>query len=82
MSEPVDTGGPAFAADNFYTNQEGMTLLDYFAGQAMSQLAATPAMAALLKEASGSGCEFPNLFAMKCYTLAAAMIAEKRRREQ
>lgn len=40
------TGGPAFAAPghpgNEFTQQEGMTLLDYFAGQTMNGIMSDP----------------------------------------
>lgn len=73
-----DDGGPAFpthhrfdkgaSAINEWT--DGMTLLDYFAGQAITGLLAND-------ERSGS----PTEFALDAYLFAAAMIAEKRRRE-
>ena len=30
------TGGPAFQRDNFHSGVEGMTMRDYFAGQALA----------------------------------------------
>lgn len=72
----TDNGGPAFpvafkefngAGDlcDFYTN--GMTLLDWFAGQALMRFEQ----------------EYHEYEAMAkdCYDIATAMLAEKRRRE-
>lgn len=56
----MNTGGPAFPG----------TLLDWFAGQALSGVIADPA---------GSGCAEGN--AWEAYQIATAMLAEKARRE-
>ena len=39
MSAPINDGGPAFPSDNFgQPSQIGMSLRDYFAGQALAGL--------------------------------------------
>lgn len=67
-----DDGGAAFPDPDFY---HGMSLRDYFAGQALAE------------------CEWPDWdipdprratdeeVARRCYDIATAMVAEKRRRE-
>jgi hypothetical protein len=80
MTEKRDDGGPAFPLETWisdedgqfpypYSEDPGMTLLDWFAGHALAGLVAgqTP------------GSEFD--LARHSYDQAAAMIAEKRRRE-
>ncbi len=61
-------GGPAFPAGRPYngTIDEGMTLLDYFAGEAMKH---TPREADCIEDAA----EF-------CYSFAEAMLRERNRR--
>jgi len=83
----TDTGGPAFPSegeghgDSNYWDM-GMTLLDYFAGQAMQGELASQEFA------PDGGYYYANdksnryNLAEKCYNIAEAMIAEKRRREQ
>ncbi len=45
MSTPINDGGPAFPREDYQTadagGQEGMTLRDYFAGQALMGLIAS-----------------------------------------
>ena len=75
----MNTGGPAFPQHGWskdpqvlerMRNQGGMTLLDWFAGQALAGVIADPA---------GSGCAEGN--AWEAYQIATAMLAEKARRE-
>ena len=75
MTTKHDTGGPAFPArgeilmgigSKIAINTEGMTLLDWFAGQALATLPSNQKADYLAKEA---------------YRTAKAMLAEKRRRE-
>ena len=75
----TDTGGTAFPQHPLETDvllrnesafQGGMTLLDYFAGQALSGFMANTTVDM-----------HPKDMAECCYNTAAAMIAEKRRRE-
>lgn len=71
MTTKHDTGGPAWPSQRPCLCEQcgeaaaygGMTLLDWFAGQAV---------------ASGSG---QRCTAEEIYTMAAALVAEKRRRE-
>lgn len=67
----TDDGGPAYPCpeDGVAGREPGMTLLDYFAGQAMR----------LCDDVSVTDAAD---FAGRCYSVAAAMIAEKRRREK
>ncbi len=94
-----DTGGPAFPADSRdvshlagterdYQPQmfSGMTLLDYFAGQAMQGELASQDYTNDEGRFPG-GCYYANnvenrlVLTEKAYAIAEAMIAEKRRRE-
>ena len=48
MSEPIDDGGPAFPVENDFNKEynyvcKGMTLRDWFAGQAMQAMLSNPA---------------------------------------
>lgn len=67
-----DTGGPAFAAMNETCGQDGMTLLDYFAGQVLI---------GYVSRYGHQGSVDSSTF-KDCYDYAAGMIAEKRRRER
>jgi hypothetical protein len=68
-------GGPAFPFEHGHSpdacnvRESGMTLLDYFAGQAMSVLS-HPAFDP----------RTPDAIARRCYDTAEAMIAERERR--
>ena len=72
----TDTGGPAFPVpsyvnsngETFSSNIQGMTLLDWFAGQAMKEFLRTSSDCAWVASLS--------------YEQAEAMIVEKCRREQ
>ena len=63
-----DDGGPAYPAGQY----EGMTLLDAFAMQAM---------VGILRNLEGLRPDDIPLMASDAYGIAAAMVAEKRRRE-
>ena len=81
MSNETDTGGQAFACQySKYENQGGMTLLDYFAGQALAGLTDrdNDGIATVAKKTDS---EYEDVAALYAYGIAAAMIAEKRRRE-
>jgi len=78
-AKKYDDGGPAFAtAENGdFKNawhQEGMTLADWFAGQALVSMINDPAMR---DDESLAWSDY----ARESYNFADAMIAEKRRRE-
>jgi hypothetical protein len=53
MSDPIDDGGPAFPAGTYCNNfgdevpMRGMSLRDWFAGQALAGMRANPALAKL-----------------------------------
>jgi len=69
VGEQHDSGGQAFPLSEFpgVTN-DGMTLLDWFAGQALAGLAAEPELSS-------------ERVAEIAYDCAERMVAEKRRRE-
>lgn len=90
MSEKHDDGGPASSIilgenkDQGFIEFSGMTLLDHFAGQALVGLLAyspTDDSLGYFSECEGIETAHANRMAKDCYMLAAAMIAEKRRRE-
>jgi len=73
----IDDGGMAFPRihDGLAKN-EGMSLLDWFAGQALAgMMAARPKLGPLTEE------EFDTSMANIAYMLAGKMVAEKRRME-
>lgn len=67
----TDNGGPAYPVPD--DGSEGMTLLDWFAGQALVGLMTSQHTDANATE---------EAFAGDAYAQAAAMVAEKRRREK
>jgi hypothetical protein len=89
MTEPKNTpscngdnGGPAFprpvGGDGYGATSDeavGMTLLDYFAGQALVGMLAQWAVD------DNATPEYRHV-ALHAYTIASAMLAEKRRRER
>lgn len=86
--EPSDTGGPAFPraatqemmeADCFA--EEGMTLLDYFAGQALEGFMQAHGWISYMEHPEHRE-HLLNTYARDSYAIAAAMLAEKRRRER
>lgn len=72
-----ETGGPAFPPNAGWRDNEsscrGMTLLDWFAGQALSSI---------LAEWAESGEGWHTDAADKAYRVAASMIAERKRTKQ
>jgi len=82
----IDTGGEAYPRNEghyedeaWVENPPGMTLLDHFAGQALVGELACQDEEDVGMYSSNEGCGV--LLAGRCYTFAAAMVAEKRRRE-
>lgn len=78
-----DDGGPAYPGtetDGHYYPAPGMTLRDWFAGQALAGLidGASKAISELAKD---TDVDAKALTACMAFSLADAMIAEKRRRE-
>ena len=69
MSTPINDGGPAFPSGDGYQRALGMTLRDYFAGQALVGLLAHP-----------SG-EDPEVAVNFAYRLADAMLEQRARKE-
>lgn len=81
-SPKFDDGGPAFphpinkhAAGFQYKVVDGMSLLDHFAGQALAgDLASQSEHTGFYESESAS-----SALASRCYRIAAAMLAERRR---
>ena len=73
MAEKINDGGPAFPAsyytdDGEWAKRDGMTLRDYFAGQAVSQIIATCA------NDTTHGMSKADYFAGRAYEIADAML--------
>lgn len=69
MNTPqINNGGPAFPRqpNEYISGHEGMTLRDWFAGQALSGL--------LTQSVDAAEPEFPLIFASAAYEVADAMI--------
>jgi hypothetical protein len=81
-----DDGGPAFPVDCVIDEEDGMTLLDWFAGKAMQAFltGGASALDEIFMEDPRPEEDRPSgeLVAECCYDLAAALVAEKRRREK
>jgi hypothetical protein len=80
MSEPINDGGPAFpVADTIYPNGQmqygfnGMSLRDYFAGQALAGILACPVPIRL----SDGPIAANNSYSKTAFVLADAMIAAR-----
>lgn len=65
-----NTGGPAFPVQDAYSmsTEQGMTLRDYFAAQAMMAIIAHP---------DSDGYKPPSAFAKTAYVMADAMLKER-----
>jgi hypothetical protein len=74
MSAPINDGGPAFPSDYIpgTATTPGMTLRDWFAGQALSAIILTPL--------SQNGCATFFGSANEAYGYADAMIAARERK--
>lgn len=76
MSEPINDGGPAFPVifdhSDCTSEQEGMSLRDYFAAKAMAELIASFA---------GGDSTYAEKTAEHCYRFADAMLAERSKRK-
>lgn len=75
-----DNGGPAFPVlDSSYGNlglrDPGMTLRDWFAGQALSGMASIESIGAIATEA---GMQAPRFMAAYSYLIADAMLAARK----
>lgn len=87
MTSKIDDGGPAFpnpalASDNFVSSSDvtGMSLRDWFAGQALAGVAAK-----CLTEAHAAGAspiDAVNLAAGLSYGMADAMLAARKQEHQ
>ena len=84
MSTPINDGGPAFPAPAYAANitDKGMTLRDYFAGQALtSVLDSSGDLQTYYDHVAGSkgdnNIPSPRAMAKYSYELADAMLAER-----
>lgn len=71
MSNPPDDGGPAFPSPGDTEWNRGLSIRDWFAGEALKGLLAGP-------DTSGSG----GGFADAAYRFADAMIRERKRQKE
>lgn len=78
MSEQPKDGGPAYPqrvhSGMTYTDHPGMTLRDWFAGQAMASLILVPATAAIARQ---DGNLPSKTLALAAYEAADAMLAAR-----
>ena len=79
---PINDGGPAFASGNpEQGGYKGMSLRDYFAGQAICGLLSMASSEAVLSELAGmsirGNIKVSELLAVKAYNHADAMIAHR-----
>ena len=65
MTDAIKDGGPAFPREN-YMGHEGMSLRDYFAGQALTVME---------RQDPSTGYFYPSKLASWSYELADAMLA-------
>ena len=79
MSKSIPTGGPAFPVEcnieNGFRDDTGMTLRDWFAGQALMGLMAS-------ERATDDAQYQPDVAADRAYRMADAMLAEKFKAEE
>ena len=71
MTDKINTGGPAYPVPMDHW-EPGMTLRDYFAGQAVGEVIAYFADKHLIRNETA-----PEAFARKAYEIADAMIAAR-----
>lgn len=74
MNNPQAFPGPGAEA--------GMTLRDYFAGQALAGVCALPDADGLNKAATKAGMSVQGLIAVTVYRIADAMLAEREKKGQ
>ena len=74
MTQPND-GGPAFPSDRF--GEAGMTLRDWFAGQALAGVGASGLEHSYIWQRFSDDVPSPNGIAELCYMMADAMLKEK-----
>ena len=82
MKHTPKDGGPAFPRDSYKDNetgllvqQNGMTLRDWFAGQAL------PELILAYTQAYGSPTSAPDEIVTEAYHFADAMLAKRKRRQ-
>lgn len=84
MTDKPD-GGEAFACASCDGHQDGMSLRDYFAGQALAGITANsemiPELAGVIIRKGGSREQIDALVAKKAYEHADAIIAERQKDE-
>lgn len=75
-----DGGGPAFpviASNGLGHVTDGMSLRDWFAGQALATLAGPDMFTAFKKLTDSTGNQVKNLLAQAAYEIADAMLKER-----
>jgi hypothetical protein len=74
MTDKINTGGPAYplVVEYMEYSESGMTLRDYFAGQAIGKIISVCA-----NDTRIAGESAQDAFARKSYEIADAMIAER-----
>ena len=79
MSAQINDGGPAFpVGTGCYDNRHGMTLRDWFAGQALAGMGCRwDSIKASLGEDGDNPFEVRESISYEAYKLADAMIAER-----
>ena len=81
----TDDGGPAFPVGHWQDDESknGMSLQDYFAGQALAGMLGNEKSFEAIIETARAGQDYTTLvMAQVAYNRAQAMIAEKRRLEE
>ena len=87
MSAPINDGGAAFPVDDRYHadgrfhGSNGMTLRDYFAGQAMNGMIYGDAQPYISIKESADGIVQEDKTASRAYRYADAMLAARERKE-
>nr|DAH75522.1 MAG TPA: hypothetical protein [Caudoviricetes sp.] len=80
----IKDGGPAFpsAGDELYNREFGMTLRDWFAGQALAGLLSDDGTILRMRSAAeADGQDLAKWMASGAFELATAMIAEREERQ-
>jgi hypothetical protein len=76
VSAPIKNGGHAFPYEQGTWHKSGMTLRDYFAGQALAGLTASPNC---MRQTGQSHDDLMYTIASVAYKAADAMLAERNR---
>lgn len=86
MAETKNDGGPAFPETNYFDEKPigsygGMSLRDYFAGQALALTQSRENVMAIAAAGDREGVNDPTIaLAAVCYRIADNMLAERRKK--